>query len=283
MHPHLAELIRLALLEDIGTGDITTQAVYVGNETASADFIAKREGIVAGLDIARLVFAEVDLQIELRPNLTDGDKVCVGDPIARVTGPAGSLLTAERTVLNFMQRMSGIATRTNTFVQAVSGTKARILDTRKTIPGHRYTDKWAVRLGGGFNHRIGLYDRYLIKENHIAVAGGVSKAIRACLIHRDGLSNGSEIQIEIEIEVNTLEQLREALQFAEVDYIMLDNMSRDLMREAVSITEGRCMLEASGNVNLHTVSRIAHTGVDFISIGALSHSVEALDISLMFR
>jgi nicotinate-nucleotide pyrophosphorylase (carboxylating) len=281
MEPQVIELIKLALQEDIGHGDITTQAIYAGNESASADFIAKQEGIIAGLDVARFIFAEVDPSIELRLNLADGDKVCVGDPIARVIGPAGSLLTAERTVLNFLQRMSGVATRTHTFVQAVAGTKAQILDTRKTIPGHRYTDKWAVRIGGGMNHRIGLYDRYLIKENHIAVAGGVSKAIQACVQHRASTSSASAHQIEIEI--NTLEQLQEALKFPEVDYIMLDNMSRDTMREAVAITNNRCKLEASGNVNMHTVSRIAHTGVDFISIGAITHSVEALDISLMFR
>jgi nicotinate-nucleotide pyrophosphorylase (carboxylating) len=275
----LHALITLALQEDIGHGDITTNAIYTGQELAKADFIAKQDGIIAGIEVAALVFKLVDSSIIFTPLLSDGDPITKGDIIAKVKGPAGSLLTAERTVLNFMQRMSGIATKVRKYADLIAHTNAKVLDTRKTIPGHRYTDKWAVTLGGGQNHRIGLYDRYLIKENHIAVAGGISQAIEACIRHREN----DKTSAQIEIEVNTLAQLEEALAYADVDFVMLDNMSVDKMIQAVGITKGRCKLEASGNVTLRTIAEIAETGVDFVSVGALTHSVSAMDISLMFR
>lgn len=275
----LHALITLALQEDIGHGDITTKAIYTGQELAKADFIAKQDGIIAGIEVAALVFKMVDSSIVFTPLFSDGDPITKGDVIAKVKGPAGSILTAERTVLNFIQRMSGIATKVRKYADLIAHTNARILDTRKTIPGHRYTDKWAVTLGGGQNHRIGLYDRYLIKENHIAVAGGISQAIEACIRHREN----EKTSAQIEIEVNTLAQLEEVLAYADVHFIMLDNMSVDKMTKAVQITKGRVKLEASGNVTLRTISEIAETGVNFVSVGALTHSVSAMDISLMFR
>lgn len=275
----VSDLIKLALLEDVRSGDITTDAIYSGNEFASAEFVAKQDGILAGLEIVAEVAALVDTRIMISPLLHDGSRVSPGDIIAQISGPANSLLTAERTMLNFLQRMSGIASRVREFADAVKHTSAVILDTRKTLPGHRITDKMAVVTGGGQNHRFGLYDRYLIKENHITVAGGISKAISACITHRTRHNSSAEI----EIEVNTLEQLREVLQYPEVTYIMLDNMSPEMMRKAVSVNNGLKKLEASGNVGLYNVAEIAETGVDFISIGSVTHSVSALDISLMFK
>lgn len=275
----LHKLITLALREDVGRGDITTEAIYSGSEFAKAEFVAKEDGIIAGIEVAKHVFSEVNESIRFEPVVKDGARVLSGDIIAKASGPAGSLLTAERTVLNFMQRMSGIATKSRMFADAISHTKAKVLDTRKTIPGHRFTDKWAVKLGGGENHRIGLYDRYLIKENHISVAGSIQAAIQNCVAHR----KSNTLSAQIEIEVTSLQELRTALEFSDVDYIMLDNMSVELMKEAVAITAGRCKLEASGNVNLKKIAIIAETGVDFISVGALTHSVKALDISLLFR
>ncbi|MCC5927443.1 MAG: carboxylating nicotinate-nucleotide diphosphorylase [Bacteroidetes bacterium] len=278
--PELDELIDLALREDIGFSDITTAAVYSGLEVAAANLIAKQNGVIAGLEVAQKIVEKVDPSVVFLPNCNDGEKIERGSNIASIQGAAGSILTVERTVLNFMQRMSGIATLVNKYAEAISHTKAKVLDTRKTIPGHRLTDKWAVRLGGGENHRIGLYDRYLIKENHIVVAGGVGKAIEACLNHRESLA----AKPEIEVEVTNLDELNEALTFSsDIDYIMLDNMSNDLIREAVKRTAGRCKLEASGNVTIETIADIAETGVDFISVGAITHSVKAMDISLIFR
>lgn len=275
----LNTLIDLALQEDIRGGDITTNAIYSGSEVASADFIAKQDGILAGVEVAKLIFQKIEPSILFKPLLSDGARVKKGEIFAQVSGPAGALLTAERTVLNFMQRMSGISTKVHEFTSLISHTKAKVLDTRKTIPGHRFTDKWAVRIGGGQNHRIGLYDRYLIKENHIAVAGGITNAIEACISHRQK----NNLNAEIEIEISDLSQLDEVLKFSEVDYVMLDNMPVEKMRNAVEIVSGRVKLEASGNVSISTIGKIAETGVDYISVGAITHSVEALDISLLFR
>jgi nicotinate-nucleotide pyrophosphorylase (carboxylating) len=279
------KIIRLALLEDIQTGDITTNAIYTGKEMASAKFIAKQDGIVAGIGIAIRVARMVDEKLVISWGETvthpDGTRFSKGEVIAQIHGPANSLLTAERTMLNFVQRMSGIATRVREFTNKISHTKAVILDTRKTLPGHRITDKMAVVIGGGQNHRFGLYDRYLIKENHIAVAGGIANAIIACQKHRDQNSPSKEI----EIEVTNLDQLQEVLQFSDVTYVMLDNMNIETMRQAVQRNNKQAApkkLEASGNVGLHNVASIAETGVDFISIGSITHSVNALDISLLF-
>lgn len=269
----LLDTIRLALAEDIGDGDLTSLATIPAEQQNSGRFVAKQDGLLAGLTVVAAVYQEVDPTIQFHPLAVDGSWVTKGTLLATVNGPGRALLIAERVALNFLQRMSGIATQTNQFVSAVQGTKAIILDTRKTAPGLRHFDKWAVKLGGGENHRIGLYDMALIKENHISAAGGITQAVarvRAFDTHHR----------PIEVEVTNLTELQEALPL-NLDRILLDNMSLEMMSEAVRITAGRTPLEASGNVNLQTVSAIAATGVDYISVGSLTHSVKALDISFL--
>ncbi len=265
-------IIRAALAEDIGDGDVTTLNTIPADMTLHGVFLAKEAGVVAGLEVVRRVFRQLDATVELTFTVADGDRVEPRQVFGTVSGPGRALLTGERVALNFLQRMSGIATLTRRYVDAVAGTRAVILDTRKTAPGLRVLDKWAVRLGGGQNHRFGLYDMAMIKDNHIAAVGGIAEAVRRV---RAGDPRGRPI----EVEVTTLEQLREALA-QPIDRILLDNMSLAQMREAVQIAAGRIPLEASGNVNLDTVAAIAATGVDYISSGALTHSVRALDISL---
>jgi nicotinate-nucleotide pyrophosphorylase (carboxylating) len=265
-------LIQRALDEDAGDkGDVTTLATIPVDLQYTGTMLAKATGVVAGLVVAKQSFLQVDPSVEFAPLVEDGTHVTPGTQLAKVTGPARALLTGERIALNFLQRMSGIATATNRYVAAVAGTRARILDTRKTVPGLRLLDKWAVVLGGGHNHRIGLYDMAMIKDNHIAAAGGIRAAVE-----RVRARWGHELPVEV--EVGNLEQLAEALTL-DVDQIMLDNMSLEAMAAAVEITAGRVPLEASGNVSLETVAAIAATGVDYISVGKLTHSVEALDIS----
>lgn len=278
LNREVEHIIALALREDIGDGDITTQAIYTGRETAEAEFIAKEDGIVAGIELASLIFQKLDDDISFRAEVQDGHQVKRGQLIATAKGAANVLLTGERTVLNFMQRMSGVATQTARYVEAVAHTQTRILDTRKTLPGHRFLDKWAVRLGGGHNHRFRLDDMFLIKENHIAVAGGIPQAIQACRRFRDQKNQA----IRIEIEVETMEQVDMVLEHGGVDVVMLDNFSLLQLEEAVARIAGRFETEASGNVTLKTVAEIAETGVTYISSGALTHSVKALDISLLF-
>ena len=265
-------LIQRALDEDAGDrGDVTTLATIPADLQYTGTMLAKAQGVIAGLVVAQQSFLQVDPTVEFTPLVADGTQVSPGTQIAKVSGKARALLTGERIALNFLQRMSGIATSTSHYVAAVAGTRARILDTRKTVPGLRLLDKWAVVLGGGYNHRIGLYDMAMIKDNHIAAAGGISAAVervRARWGH----------QLPVEVEVGNLEQLAEALAL-DVDQIMLDNMTLAMMSEAVKLTAGRIPLEASGNVSLETVAAIAATGVDYISVGKLTHSVEALDIS----
>jgi nicotinate-nucleotide pyrophosphorylase (carboxylating) len=265
-------IIRRALREDIGDGDVTTRCTVPVRALLTGRFIAKEAGIVAGLEVARLTFATLDESVGFMPHLADGDPVSVGQVIATVGGPGRALLGGERVALNFLQRMSGIASLAYSFVTAVQGTRAVILDTRKTAPGLRLLDKWAVRLGGAQNHRSGLYDMVLIKDNHIAAVGGITQAVKRVRA-RDRRRRA------IEVEVKNLAELQEALELA-VDRIMLDNMDLDQMREAVRLTDGRVPLEASGNVTLENVAAVAATGVDYISVGALTHSVRALDISL---
>lgn len=266
-------LIEQALLEDIHTGDITTLAVVPGKRPASARLIAKENMVVAGLFTAARVFSTLDPDISFKTCLNDGDSAASGTLLATVHGEAAQLLMGERVALNLLQRMCGIATLTASFVKAVAGTKAKIVDTRKTTPGLRQLEKYAVRVGGGLNHRTGLYDGVLIKENHIAAAGGITEAIcraKAYIPHT----------LKIEIETETLAQVDEALA-AGADIIMLDNMSLEEMRTAVVTINGRATVEASGGVNLERVRAIADTGVDIISVGALTHSPRAMDISML--
>ena len=274
-------IIVRALAEDVGDGDITTKWTVPFTKRANAKIIAKADGVVAGLDVVRWVFEAIDGAMVFKAQVKDGDRVVAGDVLTEVSGSARGLLTGERVALNFLQRMSGIATLTAQFVATVQGTKARILDTRKTAPGLRGLDKYAVATGGGANHRAGLYDMVLIKENHIEAADGIGPALLAVWKGMD--FEGRDVRVEVEVE--TLSQLDEVLVLG-ADRVMLDNMSLNDMREAMQrvrrLKGKKPELEASGNVSLKGVRAIAETGVDFISIGALTHSVNALDISMSF-
>lgn len=274
LHPDIIEAIRRALMEDIGTGDATTDSIVPAQALMQGRIIAKEEGILAGLDVAREVYRMVDAELDFRARVEEGGRISDRQVLAMVAGRARSLLTAERTALNFLGRMSGIATLTRQFVDLVAGTKAVILDTRKTAPGLRMADKLAVKQGGGENHRIGLYDMILIKDNHIDFAGSITEAVRRVRSAHTGL--------EVEVEARTLEDVREALALG-VERILLDNMTPAMMAEAVYLTAGRAGLEASGNVTLATVRGIAETGVDFISSGALTHSAKVLDVSFEYQ
>jgi nicotinate-nucleotide pyrophosphorylase (carboxylating) len=266
-------LIEQALFEDIHTGDITTLAVVPGKRPASAKLVAKEDLVAAGLATAARVFSILDPDIRFNACLADGEKAIAGNIMATVHGEAATLLMGERVALNLLQRMCGIATLTASFVEAVAGTKTRIVDTRKTTPGLRILEKYAVRVGGGVNHRTGLYDGVLIKENHITAAGGITEAIRRARAYIPHT-------LKIEIETETLPQVDEAIA-AGADIIMLDNMTLEEMRAAVITIAGRAQVEASGGVNLERVRAIAETGVDIISVGALTHSPRAMDISML--
>lgn len=270
-------IVRTALIEDIGAGDITTISTVPEDAQATARMLAKSAGVICGLPIARMVFALVDPAIRFEVMVAEGASVAgERDIIATVSGPARGILTGERVALNFLQRLSGVATLTSRFMKAVSGTKARIVDTRKTTPGLRMLEKYAVRIGGGHNHRFGLSDGILIKDNHIAASGGIGKAISSA-------KETAPHTLKIEIEAKEIDQVREALA-AGADIILLDNMSVAVMREAVELVRktggGRVLTEASGGINLDTVAEAAAAGVDLISVGALTHSAPALDISL---
>jgi nicotinate-nucleotide pyrophosphorylase (carboxylating) len=267
----LDELIKLALAEDIGHGDITTDNIIDPEQVSVGLFYAKSSGIVAGLPICDKVFRQLDSNIKLTINKPDGSLVVPGDIIAEVQGQTRALLTGERTALNFLQRLSGIATRTYHMNSLIRDFPAVLVDTRKTTPGLRVLEKYAVAAGGARNHRFGLYDGVLIKDNHIIAAGGITQAVKAV---RDRVS----FTVKIEVEVETLDQLNQALE-AGVDIIMLDNMDADTMREAVKIVNGRALLEASGGITEETLPAAAAAGVDFISVGALTHSIKSLDIS----
>lgn len=269
----LDDLIRHALKEDIHTGDLTTQACVPELRPAIARLVAKEAFVLAGLQVAARVFGLLDAEVVFEPLATDGDRLQPGAVIARINGDAASLLQAERVALNLLQRMCGIASLTARYVETVAGTRARIVDTRKTTPGLRALEKYAVRVGGGINHRTGLYDGILIKENHIAAAGGISAAVsraRSYIPHT----------LKIEVETETVAQVQEALA-AGADIIMLDNMDCATMRACVALINGEALVEASGGVNLQTVRAIAETGVDIISVGALTHSPKAADISML--
>ena len=274
--PEVYRLIDAALSEDQAFSDPTTQALIPPEIKATGMIRAKAAGVLAGLYVALDVFHRVDPDLDAQALITDGAGLVPGVDIAWVTGSAGSILRAERTALNFLQRMSGIASDTNRYVQAVTGCPARIVDTRKTAPGHRYLDKYAVRMGGGYNHRLNLADGILIKDNHIEALRsrelGLKDVIQLALFR-------ASHTVKVEVEVETLEAAREAVE-AGAHIIMLDNMSVDTMREAMAIIGGRAVVEASGGITMDTVRAVAETGVDLISIGSLTHSVQALDISL---
>lgn len=269
------KIVRRALEEDIRSGDVTTAYALTGSETGKATALAKEDLVVAGLEVFREVFRLRDAGLVFRTTLKDGDRVPRGTVLAVVQGTLASILTAERVALNLFQRMCGVATLTKFFVEAAAGTKAVIVDTRKTMPGLRILDKYGVRVGGGRNHRYGLYDGVLIKDNHIEAAGGIGKAVRR-------VRDKAPFLVRIEVEVKTLAEVRQALA-ARADVIMLDNMPVDAMRRAVALIGGRALVEASGNVTLATVKDVASTGVDFISSGALTHSARAADISLKVK
>jgi nicotinate-nucleotide pyrophosphorylase (carboxylating) len=271
--PEIFHYIKRALEEDIGTGDVTTDTIVPAGASLRGRIVAKQDGVVAGLEVAKQVMFALSDRITFEANVADGAKITRGTVLADVEGSARALLTGERTALNFLGRMSGIATLTRKFVDAVSTTRAVILDTRKTAPGLRITDKLAVRLGGGQNHRTGLFDMVLIKDNHIDFAGSITAAVERV--------RASGTRLEIEVETRSLDNVREALALG-VERVLLDNMSVEMMREAVNICDGRAKLEASGNVTLDNVLEVAGTGVDYISVGALTHSPRVFDVSLEF-
>lgn len=268
----LREQIRRWLAEDLGHGDITTSLVVNPNARGTSEIVAREHGLLCGLPVARMVFEELDPALHLEPCVAEGATIEPGQTVARLAGRLGSILSGERLALNLLQRLSGVATATRAFVEAVEGTGVAILDTRKTTPGLRALEKYAVRVGGGRNHRFGLFDGILIKDNHIRAAGGVAEAVRRARAR-------APHSLAIEVEVTTLEELEEALA-AGADWILLDNMDLETIREAVQRTTGRAKLEASGGVTLERVRAIAETGVDAVSVGALTHSVRALDLSL---
>ncbi|HEY49295.1 MAG TPA: carboxylating nicotinate-nucleotide diphosphorylase [Dehalococcoidia bacterium] len=270
------EIIDRALAEDLGQGDVTTEALIPADQEGIAHLVAKGAGILAGLGLTTKVFQKVDAELKVEELVSDGTKVTSGDRVAVVRGKVSSILRAERVALNFLQHLSGIATETARYVDAVSGTKALIMDTRKTIPGLRMLEKYAVRVGGGKNHRLNLGDSILIKDNHLVALRsrgvGLGEAVRKA-------RKQAPERLKVEVEVESIDQAEEAL-FAGAEVIMLDNMSLEEMQQVVELAQGRAMLEASGGITLENVRAVAETGVDLISIGALTHSVKALDISL---
>jgi nicotinate-nucleotide pyrophosphorylase (carboxylating) len=268
----ITDIVARALAEDIGPGDLSTQACIPRELMASGEFLAKQEGVVAGLAVVAECFRQSGPGCHFEALWSDGAGFVPGDVLARVSGPAAEILTTERVALNFLQRLSGVATMARKYVESVSGTKARIVDTRKTTPGIRVLEKAAVRAGGAHNHRFALYDGVILKDNHIAAAGSIAAAVAAC---KGALPH----TVKIEVETTSLQQVQEALD-AGAEIIMLDNMDTDAMRQAVELIGGRALVEASGGVNMETVRAIAETGVDLISVGRLTHSAPAVDISL---
>ncbi|HVR35444.1 MAG TPA: carboxylating nicotinate-nucleotide diphosphorylase [Methylomirabilota bacterium] len=271
--------VEAALAEDVGDGDATTLALVPPDHASRANLVARESMRVAGLPVAEAVFRQLDERVRMERVRSDGDHAAAGDCLMRISGPTRALLTGERTALNFVQRLSGIATLTARFVEAVQGTNATILDTRKTTPGLRRLEKYAVKCGGGRNHRVGLFDRVLIKDNHLVALGEAKPNPVAAAVKRARAACRGLI---VEVEADTLEQARWAVE-AGADFILLDNMQPHQMREAVGLVKGRARTEASGGVNLQTVRVIAETGVDFISVGALTHSAMAVDVALDFE
>ena len=283
----LDQFITLALKEDIADGDHSTLSSVPKNAQKKAHLLIKADGILAGVELAKLIFVKVDKDLKLEIFINDGEKVKYGDIACIVSGKAQSILTAERLVLNCMQRMSGIATLTNQFVKAVEGTNTKILDTRKTTPNSRITEKWAVKIGGGTNHRYGLFDMIMLKDNHVDYAGGIQQAIRAA----QNYCTENNKDLKIEVETRNLKEVKQVLEFSKqykpIDFLMLDNMTNNMMREAVTMIQQfnessskKIKSEASGGITLETVKDISKTGVDSISVGALTHSYQSLDMSL---
>ncbi|MET3503206.1 nicotinate-nucleotide pyrophosphorylase (carboxylating) [Mucilaginibacter rubeus] len=270
------QFINNALSEDVGDGDHTSLSTIPADATGKAKLLVKDEGILAGVELAAEIFHVVDPNLKLKVFLQDGAPVKYNDIAFEVEGNSRSILTAERLVLNCMQRMSGIATKTRQIVDLLKGTNTKVLDTRKTTPGLRYLEKWAVRIGGGVNHRFGLYDMILIKDNHVDYAGGIRQAIESA--NQYLTDNGKKLAIEI--EVRNLDELEQVLQTGRVNRILLDNFNFDDMRQAVGIIQGRYITEASGGITIDNIREYADCGVDYISVGALTHSVKSLDLSL---
>jgi nicotinate-nucleotide pyrophosphorylase (carboxylating) len=274
MTPEIDTIIEAALKEDMPDGDVTSESLVPSESVSKAIFLAKEDGILAGIDVAARVFWKIDPHVAFAKNVEDGSSIRAGDTLARIEGPSVSLLKGERTALNFLQRMCGIATLTQRFVQGLEGSQTQILDTRKTTPSLRSLEKYAVKMGGGTNHRLSLSDMVLIKDNHLKIVGNISKAVKKA---RDKVGP----DMKIEVETTTLEEVKEAV-CSGADMILLDNMSPERMREAVEWVNGRIPIEASGNVKLSTLKEVASSGVDFISVGSLTHSYQSLDISMEF-
>lgn len=274
---YLLKHIELSLSEDIGDGDHSSLACISKSETNKAKLVAKEEGIICGIDIAREVYALVDKSIKFTAMMKDGDRIKKGDIIFRVEGSAIGILTSERTALNYMQRLSGIATSTNEYVELIKGTRTKLLDTRKTTPSMRLFEKYAVKVGGGYNHRIGLYDMIMLKDNHIDFAGGVENAITKT---KEYLKNVGK-ELKIEVEVRSMEELERVLKIGGINRIMLDNFTPELLQKAIERIGGKYETESSGGINKDTILSFAKTGVDFISVGALTHQIKSLDLSLV--
>ena len=266
------ELIQLALKEDIGPGDITTDNLVTPDTRGKGIIVAKQDLVIAGLQVAEKVFNTLEPKIEFKALYADGDRIPAGSTVVRIDGTLGALLRGERTALNFLQRLSGIATQARAFIGEVTGTSVKLVDTRKTTPGWRVLEKYAVRIGGAHNHRMGLYDGVLIKDNHIAVSGGIANAVKKV---RQQISH----LIKVEVEAATFEEVKEAMA-AGADVIMLDNMDLEQIRQAVRMIDKKALVEVSGNVTRERLRELAKTGVDLISIGALSHSAVAVDLSM---
>ncbi|MFB5944660.1 carboxylating nicotinate-nucleotide diphosphorylase [Albibacterium profundi] len=272
----LHQFVEMAIREDVGDGDYTSLSTIPQGSTGKAYMLVKEEGVLAGVNVALAIFQQIDKDLDVNPLASDGDRIKFGDIILELEGSVHSILLAERLVLNIMQRMSGIATVTNKVVQSLAETKTKVLDTRKTTPGLRFLEKEAVRIGGGVNHRFGLYDMILIKDNHVDFAGGIKKALDAANSYRKTLNK----PIDIEIEVRDLQELNEVIEHGGVERILLDNFELDVLKEAVELVDGRFVSEASGGITFENAYSYALCGVDYISMGALTHSVKSLDISL---
>lgn len=271
----ILRLIQFAIHEDIGDGDVTSEATVSEDSTASARFLQKQDGVVCGMPILPLVFREFSPDVVLNVLRNDGDYVEAGTVIATVDGPARALLAAERTALNFIQRMSGVATLTQAYVDKMRGTKTQLLDTRKTIPGWRLVDKYSTQVGGAVNHRMGLFDMIMIKDNHITAAGGVKPAIERCLREIEG-----RVPIRVEVEAKNIQDVKDILDCAGVDRVMFDNFSPEEVARGVQLVGGAIETEASGGINYETILSYAQAGVDYVSSGAITHSAKALDISM---